>query len=155
MKMTKRILAILIAGAMLLGLTACGGGGSKAGNSTTDIEIAYWNSGLDEDWLKNMVAAFQEKYPEYTVSYTARADEKSVVAAYPLEDVDTTDLYLAVKTYDTSHMEPLNDVLNATADGDTKPLKEKFNQKYLELELAPDGNYYGLTYGGVRTERRQ
>ncbi|MBQ8495381.1 MAG: hypothetical protein IJ465_06470, partial [Clostridia bacterium] len=59
MNMTKRILAVLLTGAMLLGLTACGGGGEKIGNSTTDIEISYWNSGLDEDWLKNMVAAFE------------------------------------------------------------------------------------------------
>lgn len=150
MKMTKRILAIVLAGAMLFGLTACGGGGKgdKIGNSTTDIEISYWNSGLGEEWLKNMVAAFQEKYPEYTVKYSATASDAAARSAYGLEDVDTIDLYLSTKVFDTSEMEPLNDLLDTTAEGDTKPLKEKFNQLYLELEKSRDGNYYGLTYGG-------
>ena len=148
MNMTKRILAVLLTGAMLLGLTACGGGGEKIGNSTTDIEISYWNSGLDEDWLKNMVAAFEAKYPEYNVEYTATASDTAASSSFGLEDVDTVDLYLTVKLFDHSEMEPLNDILDAVAPGDTKPLKEKFNQLYLELEKARDGNYYGLTYGG-------
>lgn len=148
MNMTKRILAVLLAGAMLFGLTACGGDGEKIGNSTTDIEISYWNSGLDEDWLKNMIAAFEAKYPEYNVEYTATASESAATASFGLEDVDTVDLYLTVKRFDTSEMEPLNDLLDSTAPGDTKPLKEKFNQLYLELEKSRDGNYYGLTYGG-------
>lgn len=149
MNMTKRMLAVLLAVAMLLSLTACGGGkGDKIGNSTTDIEISYWNSGLDEDWLKNMVAAFQAKYPEYTVKYTATASDSAASSSFGLEEVDTVDLYLTVKLFDHSEMEPLNDILDAVAPGDTKPLKEKFNQLYLELEKARDGNYYGLTYGG-------
>ncbi len=65
-----------------------------------------------------------------------------------MEDVDTVDLYLGEKNYDTSDMEPLNDILDATAKGDSKPLKEKFSQNYLKMEVDSEGQYYGLTYGG-------
>ena len=149
----KRLLAvavaIAVAGTMVLGMTACGGKKSgKVGNTATDIEIAYWNSGLDSAWLEAMIAAFEDEYPQYHVEYTASADSNSVQASYGLKEADTVDLYLGIRNYDTRYMEPLNDVLEATAKGDSKAIKEKFMENYLKLEKSADGNYYGLTYGG-------
>ncbi len=150
MKMTKRILTAGLAAVMTLGLTACGGGSgnNKIGNAATDIEIKYWNSGLGTDWLDATIEAFEKKYPEYNVEYSATADVTAVDTAYGLEDVDTVDLYFCERNYDTDEMVHMNDLLNETADGDTKPLIEKFNPAYLKMEADADGDYHGLTYGG-------
>lgn len=151
MKKRSRILSLLVAGLMVTGcLAGCGAketDDKKGGTSATDIEISYWNSGLGTDWLDAVIAGFEKKYPEYNVYYNATASSTAVVTAYGLEDTDTIDLYLATKQYDMTHLEPLNDVLDATADGDTKTIKEKFDADYLLLEEY-DGKYYNLTHGG-------
>lgn len=148
-KRMKRITALAMTGLLVAGcLTACGPK-EKAGehNSAKDIEINYWQAGLGREWLDNIVAAFEEKYPEYNVHINASASNASVIAPFGLETEDTVDLYLATTNRQTEYMEPLNDILEEIADGDTKPLKEKFNQEYLEMEKFGD-NYYHLTYGG-------
>lgn len=150
MKKRSRILSVLLVGIMMMGcLTGCGGkkASNKGGTSATDIEISYWNSGLGTEWLDAVIAGFKKKYPEYNVYYNATASATAVVTALGLEDTDTIDLYLATKQYDTKHLEPLNDVLDATADGDSKTIKEKFDADYLSLEEF-DGKYYNLTHGG-------
>lgn len=151
MKANKRIIAVLLAFTMVAGsLVGCGGKESskQGGTSTTDIEISVWNSGLGTDWLDAMIKGFNEVHPEYNVYYSATASQDASVATYGLEDVDTIDLYLSTKIFDSTYMEPLNELLDSTADGDKKPLKEKFYDSYLTLEKAPDGNIYSLTYGG-------
>ncbi len=151
MKKRSRILSMLIASTMIIGcLAGCGAGengGKQGGTGTTDIEINYWNSGLGTAWLDAVIEGFKKKYPEYNVYYNATASSTAVVTAYGLEDTDTIDLYLATKQYDKRYLEPLNDVLESTADGDTKTIKEKFDADYLLLEEY-DGQYYNLTHGG-------
>ena len=151
MKKRNRILALILVGVLAIGCFAgCGkkgGNNKKGGEGATDIEISYWNAGLGTDWLDAVIAGFTKKYPEYNVYYNETASPTAVVAAYGLEDTDTVDLYMATKRYDTTYLEPLNDVLETTADGDSKTIKEKFNADYLMLEEY-DGNYYNLTHGG-------
>ena len=149
MKMWKKGVAVLLSAVCAMTcMTGCGKEGSekKAGNSTSDIEIAYWNAGLDKEWLEAVIKAFEEKYPEYNVSYTASASQNAVITGFGVEG-DTVDLYLST-TLDRSKLEPLDDVLNSTADGDKKPIVEKFSEGYLALAKADDGKYYDLTYGG-------
>lgn len=152
MKIVKRILVSLLVFTMVTACIAgCGSStktGKGEGTSKTDIEIKVWNSGLGTDWLDAMIEGFKKVHPEYNVYYTASASEKAVTTAYGLADVDTTDLYMVTKIHDTSNMEPLNDLLNSTADGDTKPLIEKFNESYLTMEKTSDGTIYSITYGG-------
>ena len=149
MKKVTRILAILLVLAMLVsGLSACGPKGGKGGNSATDLLISYWNSGLEIEWLNKMIEAFEKEYPEYNVTVNSTASSAAASASFGMVDVDTVDLYMVTKEWDTSEMVALNDVLNATAPGDSKPLIEKFNPMYLKDEIDRDGNYYGLTYGG-------
>ncbi len=149
MKKFKQIIALVLAGVLVLGcLGGCGtNGGSKKGKGTTDIEIGYQNTGFGTAWLDAMIDAFNEKYPEYNAYYTASAASASVKAAFGMEDVDTTDLYLCAKEYDTTHLEPLNEVLETTIEGESKTIKDKFNASYLQTEEY-DGKYYTLTFGG-------
>lgn len=144
----KKILAVTLA--VILGvscLTGCGGK-KKGGNSKTDIEIAYWNSGLGSAWLDAVIAAFEKKYPEYNVTYSDNPSNTAVVAAFRNEGSDTVDIYMATKEYDTEYLEPLDDMLDSTADGESKTIREKIDPSYLDLEKAADGKVYQLTYGG-------
>lgn len=138
-------LAVLVATS---GLAGCGGKASGKGGSSTEIEIAYWNSGLGTDWLDAMIKAFEDKYPEYTVTYNATASDTAVKAPFGNEGTDTIDLYMANCVYDTEYTESLEDVLDSKADGESKTIREKINSSYLELEKAGDGNVHELTYGG-------
>ncbi len=145
----KRLLAATMVGTLILACVAgCGDKGNEGGGSTTDIEINYWNSGLGTDWLDAVIAGFEEKYPEYNVTYTATADAAATVAPFGIADTDTIDLYIALKLYDWGNMEPLDDILSTTVEGESKTIGEKFDPNYLEFETAEDGKCYTLTYGG-------
>lgn len=148
MKTIKKIVSIILSLAIIGVFAGCSSSKSKENiNSTSNIDIAYWNSGLGTDWLDAVIAGFKKAYPEYTVTYSASASSSAVVANFNGEG-DTVDLYMNLKNYDTSNLEPLDDVLSATAKGDSKTIGEKFNPSYLELEKTSDGHYYTLTYGG-------
>lgn len=129
-------------------LVACGPKNNKAGNSKTDIEIKVWNSGLGTKWLDAVIEGFEKKYPEYNVTYSSTASNNAVMASFDNEDVDTIDLYMAQVQYDATSLEPLDDVLDSIADGDTKTIREKLNPSYADLEIYPDGKTYSLTWGG-------
>ena len=71
MKMWKKGLAVLLSAVCVMAcMTGCGkeDSGKKGGNSTSDIEISYWNAGLDKYWLEAVIEAFEKKYPEYNRS---------------------------------------------------------------------------------------
>lgn len=151
----KKVLALMFTFILVLSsLVGCGGNGDggktnkEGGNSETDIEIGYWRSGLGTEWLDAMIEAFEAKYPEYNVYYNESASPTAVVASYGMEDLDTIDLYMCIKDYDTSQMESLNDLLSQTIDGESKTIGEKINPSYLDLEKDAQGNVYQLTYGG-------
>lgn len=147
--MKKRLISMILVGVLTVGcLAGCGSGEEKKkGTSASDIEISYQHVGLGKEWLDALVEAFNKKYPEYNVYYNATASSAAATAAYGMEDVDTVDLYMVPKQYDVTYLEPLNDVLETTIEGESKSLKEKFNPSYLALEEL-DGNYYNLTQGG-------
>jgi len=144
----KKTLAIFLAITMLAVLSACGSKDSgKSANSTTDIEISYWNAGLGSKWLEDMVEAFNKTNTKYRATFHASANHNSAAATYGI-DGDTVDLYFLLMRGDKSKMEPLDDVLNTTLEGEGKPIMEKFNSGYLSTVKAVDGHYYELSYGG-------
>ena len=150
----KKVVALLMAGLMVVSMVGCGGdktggnGGKKGNNGGTEVELKYWNSGNGTEWLERIIDEFNEKQSDWYVTYTASASSDAVLAAYGQSDIDTADLYLTPAAYDFSFMEPLESILDETAIGDSKTLREKFSPQYLELETAPDGHIYTLTSGG-------
>lgn len=153
MQKSIRLLSLLLI--LVLSATCfagCGSGGKKSpgvGKGQKEINIAFWSAGTGTEWLDNMIAAFQKKYPEYVVSHIASGSSDAVKATYGKPDIDTYDLYMCTKAvYDTTYAEPLDDLLDRTADGDATTLREKFNEDYLLYEKAADGKVYSLTCGG-------
>ena len=64
MKKMKKLMAFVLIGIMCASAVAgCGKGEKKASNSTTDVQIAYWNSGLGTDWLDAAIEGFKKVHP--------------------------------------------------------------------------------------------
>ena len=144
-QITAGIMAVILAASCLAG---CGKENEGKEGDKKTIEIACWNAGLGTVWLDELITAFEEDYPEYHVEYTATASATAVTAPFRNEGSDTVDIYMAVKEYDKEYMEPLDDVLDSTAEGESKTIREKINPSYLEMETASDGKVYSLTFGG-------
>lgn len=149
MKKMRRIFALVLTMVMCVSLlAACGDKTPEgSGDAKKDIEIAYWNAGLGDQWLKDVIAAFNAKYPEYHAYYTASASAATINSTLELP-TNTVDLYFTTERMNLTDFESLDDILNATAPGDSKPLIEKFNEDYLKNSQAADGHYYQITYGG-------
>lgn len=83
--MKQRIAALLLAGLMLLSLSACGGGGdSSAGGSSGDKEGAYKMSVIlkttaSEHWQLIMAGCrkFESEHPDVVIDITGPANETS------------------------------------------------------------------------------
>ena len=152
MRNLKKVTALFLATVMTLSLAACGGSGDDKKkddyNGGKEVEISYWNSGMGTKFLEEMCKTFNEKQSDWYVYFNATASSSAVTATYPLADVDTIDLYMSGEVSDISFKATLDDVLGSTADGDKKTIKEKFDASHLESEVASDGHYYSLTWGG-------
>lgn len=150
----KRLAAFFTAFVMVFSLIGCGGSGGKKDddnsgigkdNGGTEVEIKYWNAGNGTDWLEAIIRAFNEKQSDWMVTYTATVANEAVFVALGQEDIDTTDIYMAPGAYDNSVKESLDEMLQETADGDSKPLIEKINPTMLNMLRSSDGKIYNLT----------
>ncbi len=152
--MKKRIGSIALVVVMLLTtcLVGCGKKNEVANGfeeGKINVEIGFWFSGLGIDFLDALIEGFEKKHPEYNVYYNETAILESVTSAFGVPEADTVDLYMAGKPpAELKYLEALNDVLESTIDGESKTIKEKFHQSYLDSQVSSDGNFYGLTYGG-------
>lgn len=151
MKRLKKIAALMITMVMVFSMTACGdkktssedSGGEHNGGK--EVEIKYWNAGNGIEWLNALVKEFNGKQSDWYVKVTPSPEASALATAWGQKDVDTADLYITGNVeYDAKYMEPLEDLLKETADGDKKTLGEKFNPVYLELERTPEGHIYSL-----------
>ncbi len=147
MKKFARSIALFLVAVFLMGCFAgCGGNNKKEGTSSTDIQISYWRSGLDDVWLNAIVEAFNNKFPQYNVYVKSTADFAASTAAYGLPDVDTVDIYMSTNPADTSYAEPLDDILSYKHEGESKTIGEKFHANYLNMMRHADGTIYNLSY---------
>lgn len=148
-RLTALILTLAVAGGCLIGCGSSGGNteGTK-NNKTTDIEIGVYNTGIGTEWLDAVIEGFEDVHPEYHVFYTASANAKSVLASFGMSDIDTKDLYFCYWQTDPTYLEPLDDVYDATVEGEAIPIKEKFKKMYLNQQVAQDGHYYMMPTGG-------
>lgn len=120
------------------------------GTKKQEVEIAVWNSGAGIAWLTKMIDKFNSEQNDYYVTYKESADSNSLTAALGMSDVDTVDLYMTTgKPQAEGWMEPLEEVvLNATAEGDSCKIGEKFIDGYMYLEDGGEGHVYTLPFSG-------
>ena len=83
MKRGKKLLVTILCIVMMVTtLTACSAEGTgKPGKGKNVITVNYWLSGMGEQWLIDMIEAFEAEYPEYTVEYQASARKEAVTSA--------------------------------------------------------------------------
>ena len=147
----RKLIAILLTIVMTMScLVGCGNGGKSTskGDGKT-IQVKYWQAGLGEGWLDKIIEGFEKKYPEYDIVLEKTASSSAINSGLGKPELDETDLYLNVKTYNTEgYLEPLDDVLEYQVKGEATTIGEKFDPTYLQLEKSSDGHYYNLTYGG-------
>jgi ABC-type glycerol-3-phosphate transport system substrate-binding protein len=151
-KRSKTVLLLVFV--MIFALVGCSSedgkstDGEKKPGDAKIIQITYWKS-LGTKWLDAVIEGFERENPEYKVEVEAVSGITDSISKLGIEDVDQTDLYLHVKNYDDRNcLVALNDVLDSKAAGETVTIREKFDENYLALETAKDGNVYNLTYGG-------
>ena len=149
----KKLLALGLTIVMALSCVGCsdttsGKGGQSDYNGGKKVEVKYWNSGMGLEYMENLVSAFNQKQSDWYVTFQASASSDALTTAYGIESADTTDLYIVGSVKNTAYMESLDELLESTADGDSKPLKDKFDADYLESEREADGHIYTLTNGG-------
>lgn len=80
--MRKRILSVVLALSMVVGLTACGGSGETdkgSDKNTKETVITYWNplTGADGSYMRQLVKNFNEEYEgtyEVVETFTAETD---------------------------------------------------------------------------------
>ena len=96
----KKIIAMLLACVMVLGLAACGGSTTEAtepaGNEVTDVTLKVWAPQEDQvdesSWLIAMEKAFEEAHPEYNMTWDngvcPEGDAATMVTADPSAAAD-------------------------------------------------------------------
>lgn len=149
-KVVKRAVALGLAGLMVFSMVGCGNKSSKGkgkSNGGTEVKITYWNAGLGTDWLDAVCEAFNESQSDWYITYTAIASAAAIEAKFGQADMDDTDLYIGSSAKNLKYLEPLDDILDETAKGDKKTLRQKFSQSYLDMAPAADGKIYLISAG--------
>ena len=147
MKRIKSVSVLLLALCMVspLFLSGC----RKTANSTTDVEIVYWRSGLGGEWIEDVVNMFNESKSTYVAHLTSTTDGER----FPSEikrgaKYNSVDLYLTgcPKCDDyIEYVEPMNSLLNSSVEGESKTIGEKLDMAFME---DYDGTYYAIPFGG-------
>ena len=96
-KKFAKLLAVCMA-VLSLGATVGCGGGKDTPDTATDIEIYLWKSGAGDEFMKQIIAGFEAKYPEYNVHLDAKSDGSYIDTTLKLgEDLNSGDMYFVAK----------------------------------------------------------
>ena len=141
------VMSAAIAASMALGLTACdpnGGGGGGGTNGGGTISVHYKTGGFGKE-VYNRLAADYKALTGVTVKYvpSQTTDEiKSLLQSKQEKNDIVMPLLNIYQSQDSKLLEDLTDVYNATPDGESVAIKDKFNQSLYEYAEAADGNKY-------------
>jgi ABC-type glycerol-3-phosphate transport system substrate-binding protein len=147
-KVAKAI-AIGLATVMLAGTAAACAAKKKAYDEGT-IVISVCDSGWGANWTKKMAEEFEKDNPEYKVAIEADISEGDIASILSNPD-HPADIIMggnngAFELYATAY-EPLDDIVNAKAAGESKTIGEKIGDDMLALLVNKDGHYDKLCYG--------
>lgn len=168
----KKLLALLLAFAMILSLTACGGNSGTAetqapaaNNTNTEaadasnetVALTLWGAEEDQALLAQLVEEFKAAYPDQTFDIQIGVESESTA-----KDTVLTDIEAAADVFAFAN-DQLNDLVSAGAllnlSGDVSAVLPAYTDKTLEDVLAAngegsvaaatkDGNVYAFPMGG-------
>ncbi len=157
MKKTSKVLALLLAGALTVGLTACGksdssNGASGDGSSGQKVTITFQNISPDPTTpaykiIRQLVAEYQKEHPNVEIALdTLNTDQqklklKTQAASREIPDITMVNPAAQMKPYvDAGLLAPLDDVLDK--DG----LRDTYQQGLLDY-YSKDNKVYALPDG--------
>lgn len=152
MKKLIRTIAVILAVGLLS--TAFVGCGKKEANSETDIEISFWEGSFGVDFMKDIVSAFESKYPEYKVNLRTSKNAATVANSLQKGKNDTTDIYfnqsnVLINFKDT--FADLTEIATGKIDGEDKSIAEKYDPSLYNSLKDLDGNLKMLGWAGSST----
>ncbi|MDE7329596.1 MAG: extracellular solute-binding protein [Clostridia bacterium] len=134
---------------MSLGLSACGdgegGGGSGSGNGGK-INVHYKAGGFGNEVNKKLAADYKALTGvtvQYVASYQTGEIQSLLQSRQEKNDI-VMPLLNIYQSQDSKLLEDLTDVYNATPDGESVAIKDKFNQSLYEYAEAKDGKRYQM-----------
>lgn len=137
----KKVVAVLLAATMTLGLVACGGKGSNGGTrKPEDVTLTVWASGAGAqvDAMKAACEAFATK-TGYTVEFSAPGDTYEELMKTKMSSNDMPDVFdthgWSVARY-SEYLAPLNDVECAA----------NINPQILNIVSGEKGDIYALPF---------
>ena len=149
--MKKLIKAATVALAAVISLASFAGCKKPSANSSTDIEISFWIAGFGEKFIDDIIAGFNEKYPEYNAYKKGSTNSTTLVNTLRLGKNDSTDIYFNsqdnLKNYRDLFMN-LEDVVNEKIDGEDKTIAEKYDEQLFRSLKNPDGSLNMLGWAG-------
>ncbi|MFC0266133.1 carbohydrate ABC transporter substrate-binding protein [Alloscardovia macacae] len=144
----KRILALVSAGSMIIGMAACGAGksGGSSGGKVT-LEFAAFEGGYGAQMYKDVVAAYEKENPNVKINLTiSKKIEDEIMPGmkagkYPdiVELGQGTKSGLTETLLKDKALEKLNDVLDIQVPGESKTVKEKLVDGVIGLYTNPYG----------------
>ena len=119
MKKTLKLISLLLAVVLLLGLTACGGGGEKQKGK---VKISFWAelSSATQDALQQIVKDFNASHPNIVVTLVPQADSSSlsnVLRGSNAPDVIMVDDRIIKSYVAEGFLEKLTDMTSGTVEG--------------------------------------
>ena len=167
-----RLVAALGAGAMLLGVGACGGGSSTGANGKVTLKFAAFEGGYGSQIYKDVVKEYEKLNPNVKIDLvTSKKIEDEITPGmkagnYPdiVELGQGSTSGLTETLLKDKALEKLNDVLDIKVPGESKTVKEKLVDGVIGLYTNPYGNsdtylmpmYYspsGLVYNKALLEK--
>lgn len=144
----KKCFKFLVAFAVALSILPFGACNTGAKNSEKDIQISFWDSGFGKGWMEEIVEDFSASYPEYNVIFESTVEQASAYSNMNLDSNDTTDIYFAaVVTSDyEDNYSSMEDILDYTHPNESKSIREKYNQTYLDGLKRSDGSIHQLSF---------
>lgn len=150
--MKKIVKAAFVALAAIMTFSSFAGCGIKpSANSATDIEISFWVAGFGEKFMDDIIAGFNEKYPEYNAYKKSSATSTTLVNTLKLGNNDSTDIYFNaqdnLRNYRDLFMD-LEDIVNEKIDGEDKSIAEKYDPSLFRSLKNVDGSINMLGWAG-------
>ncbi len=134
-----------------LSLTVLVGCGNKEVGDSTTVQLYMWDSGLDIDWMQEIIKKYNAKQSTYKVEATYNSNAATIIQTLDSGSGNYYDLYFTMlNTY--KHNDDFIDmswILSEKAEGENVTIGDKYYKGLLNSLVNADGVYKYLNYGNT------